>query len=167
MEISREQTTFLYGIQKPAQLKEILEKKDPLIGLSFVGRSNVGKSSLINALFGNKTARVSKTPGRTREINIFEFSLNEPDSNGTPQSFWLFDLPGYGFAEVSKKQSENWQELMGTFFECLPPSVLICNVQDARHPHQKADQQFQDFLISSQLQSLLVLNKLDKLKKQK
>ena len=168
MEIIRSSTRFLYGIQKPQQLREILTQQENLIGLSFVGRSNVGKSSLINALFGNKTARISKTPGRTREVNIFEFSIgNEKDLTEDTPKFWLFDLPGYRFAEVSKTQSANWRELMNTFFELLPPSVLVCNVQDARHPHQKSDQQFQQFLAPAKLTTFLVLNKMDKLKKQK
>ena len=67
---------FKMGISVVAQFEDWLSKNKEAIGVAFVGRSNVGKSSMINALFGGKTARVSKTPGRTREINIFEFELN-------------------------------------------------------------------------------------------
>ena len=170
MKIIRSATKFLCGIQEPAQLNEIISGQKELIATSFVGRSNVGKSSLINALFGNKTARVSKTPGRTREINIFQFSVS-PSGEEIPdepiQTFWFFDLPGYGFAEISKSQAQNWRELMGVFFEQIGRDVLICNVQDARHPHQKPDQQFQEYLINGIHPTFLVLNKMDKLKKQK
>jgi len=75
---------FKMGISNAAQLSEWLTANPEMIGISFVGRSNVGKSSIINSLFGSKTARVSKTPGRTREINIFEFQLS---LNGKNQSF--------------------------------------------------------------------------------
>ena len=67
---------FKMGISSLEQFEQWLAANPDIIGVSFVGRSNVGKSSMINALFGSKTARVSKTPGRTREINIFEFELS-------------------------------------------------------------------------------------------
>lgn len=104
------------GISDIAQFETWLSEHRDIIGVSFVGRSNVGKSSMINALFGSKTARVSKTPGRTREINIFEFELNLNGKKSTLQPFYLIDLPGYGHAEVSKEMSKNWNELMGIFF---------------------------------------------------
>ena len=98
---------FLMGISDPAQFEDWLNKNPNIIGVSFVGRSNVGKSSIINALFGSKTARVSKTPGRTREINIFEFELGLDGKKCQLPKFVLINLPGYGHAEVSKEMSKN------------------------------------------------------------
>ena len=133
-----------------------------------VGRSNVGKSSLINALLGNNTARVSKTPGRTREINVFSFDLavKGKKATGIPP-LYLFDLPGYGFAEVSKEMGARWGELMTAFFSHIPPTVLMLNVQDARHPAQDADQSFHEYFDESELDLVLLFNKIDKLKTQK
>ena len=158
---------FLMGISDVNQFEEWLAKNQDAIGVSFVGRSNVGKSSMINALFGNKTARVSKTPGRTREINIFEFELNLNGKKTDMQKFFLIDLPGYGHAEVSKEMSKNWNELMGAFFAQVSESMLLLNLQDARHPDQDADRQFYDFIKRYTRKTILVFNKIDKLKTQK
>lgn len=158
---------FLMGISDVAQFEDWLSKNQDAIGVSFVGRSNVGKSSMINALFGGKTARVSKTPGRTREINIFEFELNFNGKKCDMPKFFLIDLPGYGFAEVSKEMSKNWNELMGAFFAEVSESMLLLNLQDARHPDQDADRQFYDFIKRYTRKTVLVFNKIDKLKTQK
>jgi GTP-binding protein len=158
---------FLMGISDVAQFEDWLSKNQDAIGVSFVGRSNVGKSSMINALFGGKTARVSKTPGRTREINIFEFELNFNGKKCDMPKFFLIDLPGYGFADVSKEMSKNWNELMGAFFAEVSESMLLLNLQDARHPDQDADRQFYDFIKRYTRKTVLVFNKIDKLKTQK
>jgi GTP-binding protein len=158
---------FKMGISVVAQFEEWLAVNTDAIGVSFVGRSNVGKSSMINALFGGKTARVSKTPGRTREINIFTFELNLNGKKTDLPKFFLIDLPGYGFAEVSKEMSKNWDELMGAFFAEVSESMLLVNLQDARHPDQDADRQFYDFIRKYIRKTILVFNKIDKLKTQK
>ena len=158
---------FKMGISDIAQFEQWLAEHKDVIGVSFVGRSNVGKSSMINALFGGKTARVSKTPGRTREINIFEFELNLNGKKSTLPTFYLIDLPGYGFAEVSKEMSKNWDALMGAFFAEVTESMLLVNLQDARHPDQDVDRQFYDFIKKYTRKTILVFNKIDKLKTQK
>jgi GTP-binding protein len=169
MEFFRGEAIFRYGMSKPEQLEQWLtENRDQLVGFCFTGRSNVGKSSLINSFFGKKTARTSKTPGRTREVNIFEFSLAyEGKKDDTLPPLYFFDLPGYGHAEVSAQMSRNWNTLMDVFFTHLPPSVHMVNIQDARHPHQKSDQKFHDFLKNFHHETSLVFNKIDKLKTQK
>ncbi len=158
---------FKMGISDIVQFEKWLDEHKDVIGVGFVGRSNVGKSSMINALFGSKTARVSKTPGRTREINIFEFELNLNGKKSTLPPFYLIDLPGYGHAEVSKEMSKNWNELMGAFFAEASESLLMLNLQDARHPDQDADRQFYDFIKGFARKTILVFNKIDKLKTQK
>jgi len=167
MNILRGSTHFQLGLDKVEQVQTLFEKNPEMIGVSFVGRSNVGKSSLINSLFGKKTAKTSKTPGRTREINVFSFETENLLEEKEISPFFLFDLPGYGHAEVSKEMQKNWQELMNCFFSLLPPSISIINIQDARHPDQKSDQQFHQFLKNSQQHTVLAFNKIDKFKKQK
>lgn len=168
LEIARGHTVFRFGIKEPVQLEEWLQNNPDAIGVGLVGRSNVGKSSIINSLFGKKTARVSNTPGRTREINIFTFHIQDQGKiiEELP-AFYLFDLPGYGFAEVPKPVQKNWEELMALYFDRVSRNVLMLNLQDARHPQQRSDLQFQDFLKSYNLETFLVFNKIDKLKTQK
>ena len=168
-EIEKGKYQFKYGMANPEQLEEWLKDNPDIIGISFVGRSNVGKSSTINSLFGRKTARTSKTPGRTREINIFTMELSENGKAATTKlpTLYFFDLPGYGHAKVGRQISENWNKLMGTFFSYISPNVLIINLQDARHPDQKTDQEFHKYLKDFDLETVLAFNKIDKLKTQK
>lgn len=164
--IPRGKAKFIMGISDPLQLDEWLKTHSHIIGVAFIGRSNVGKSSLINSIFGKSTARVSKTPGRTREINIFEFELAGSGELNLPK-YYAFDLPGYGHAEVSKAMSKNWNTLMDLFFNFASLNIALVNIQDARLPDQGTDQTFYQFLKGFNFDSILVLNKLDKLKTQK
>lgn len=165
MNIQKGKSEFLMGIDKIDQLTTWLNEHPFIHGVAFIGRSNVGKSSLINSLFGKNTARVSKTPGRTRQVNIFEFVV-EDKLTKTEQSFYLFDVPGYGHAEVSKEMAKNWQDLLDTFFHLCSQKVLLLNIQDARHPLQEPDLQFQKYIQSFDLETYVLFNKIDKLKTQ-
>lgn len=160
-QLPRGQAKFIFAITSPKQLEEWLIENQGAKGLAFLGRSNVGKSSLINTLFGKKTAITSKTPGRTRAVNIFVIK------DQFDEDIFIFDLPGYGHAEVSKEMAKNWEKLMNLFFSLMPTKVRLINIQDARHPHQKSDQAFYSFLKNFSSETILVLNKIDKLKKQK
>lgn len=125
---------------------------------AFIGRSNVGKSSLINALFGRKDlARVSKQPGKTRSINFF---LVE-------DAFYMVDLPGYGYARHSKEQRQQWQKMVRSYF--LDRSQLTCVfvLLDSNIPLQKTDQSFINWLGRHQIPFHLIFTKSDRGKPRK
>jgi GTP-binding protein len=123
--------------------------------IAFAGRSNVGKSSVVNALLGRKAmARVSNTPGRTREI--VQFDLGEGRLR-------ISDLPGYGFARVSKAMAANWHRLIETYLHHRPQLRRICLLMDSRHPPQDSDLMMMNLLDGAGVTSILVLTKLDKL----
>lgn len=141
------------------------EKNDPNFDKKFVlftGRSNVGKSSLINAIFDGKIARTSKTPGRTQAINVFRYTI---EKDGEERFF--MDLPGFGYAKVSKQMREHWNETFSYFFEVLPMETIIFHIQDSRHPFTEVDQQFLSFLSRGEFENYLLFNKYDKMKTQK
>lgn len=122
---------------------------------AFIGRSNVGKSSLINLLTNKEgLARVSKTPGRTREINFF--SIND--------SWNLVDLPGYGYAKVSKSQRDQFNEFVSDYLLNRETLTGIFVLIDSRHPPQKIDLEFLAWLIKAQLPFALIFTKTDKSK---
>lgn len=121
--------------------------------VAFIGRSNVGKSSLINSLLGHKVARTSNTPGRTQQINFF--LVNE--------SFYFVDLPGYGYAKVSKVKHGELQRLIEKYLAERKTSVLTIMLVDSRHLPSKLDLQTKLWLEQSTRPFLVVLTKSDKL----
>lgn len=134
---------------------------DDVSEVAFVGRSNVGKSSTLNNLTGTRNlARVSKTPGRTQLINLFE--LNEVVDN---QRGRLVDLPGYGFARASKAQRAAWGKLVDDYLNKRSNLCGIVLVMDSRHPPFEFDQQMINWCIERGLRLLVLMNKCDKLKR--
>jgi GTP-binding protein len=132
-------------------------RPDPgLPEVAFAGRSNVGKSSLINRLLRRrKIARVSNTPGRTREINFFRIN----------DAFILADLPGYGYARVSKERRAEWRPLIGGYLRRSPALRGIVQLLDVRHDPTPEDVQMLEFLEKLQLPAMFVVTKVDKLVK--
>ena len=130
--------------------------KPQKIEIAFAGRSNVGKSSLINRILGRRSlARVSSVPGKTQTINFY-----------TLENIYLVDLPGYGYAKVAKTEKERWRELIGGYFaDAERDLALVFCLVDMRHPPTADDLTMINFLIDSELPFCVVLTKADKLKK--
>lgn len=125
--------------------------------VSFVGRSNVGKSSLLNRLLGRRQlARVSSVPGKTANINFF-------DVDGVK----FVDLPGYGYAKVSHTEKQRWADLIGGYFEQERSFNLVISLVDIRHEAQKLDLQMVDFLTEAELPFVVALTKADKITRNK
>jgi GTP-binding protein len=144
------EATFIWGAQRidglpPEMLPEI----------AFAGRSNVGKSSLINALTGRKTlARVSQTPGRTREINFFDLSAK----------LRLVDLPGYGYAKASKALAAEWQNMIFAYLRGRAILKRVLLLIDARRGVMEVDGAVMDLLDKAAVSYAVVLTKSDSLK---
>jgi GTP-binding protein len=127
--------------------------------IAFLGRSNVGKSSVINSLVGTKLARTSSTPGRTRSINFFE--IRWP---GKPQPELIFtDLPGYGYAKISREISQEWPKFIEPYLRDRSTLALCIVLVDAGVPPQQSDRQLLDFLSASGRDFLLIATKSDRL----
>ncbi|MGA6950393.1 MAG: ribosome biogenesis GTP-binding protein YihA/YsxC [Candidatus Sulfotelmatobacter sp.] len=127
--------------------------------VAFLGRSNVGKSSVINTLIGDKIARTSSTPGRTRSINFFE--VRWP---GKPQPEVIFaDLPGYGYAKLSREISQEWPKFIEPYLNDRPTLALCLALVDVNVPPQASDRQLLDFLNASGRDFLLIATKSDRL----
>lgn len=123
--------------------------------IAFSGRSNVGKSSLINKIFGRKSlARVSSVPGKTATINFYSVDGS-----------FIADLPGYGYAKVSKGEKLRWSELIEGYLTSERDIALVVQLIDMRHPPSKDDLHMIDFLIDREQPFIIVFTKADKLSK--
>ena len=128
----------------------------PLPEVAFAGRSNVGKSSLLNALVRRKSfARVSRTPGRTREINFFRVNNN----------FVLVDLPGYGYARISKERKAEWRPMIESYLRRTTQLRGIVLLLDIRREPSEDDRAMLDFLAEVEVPTIVALTKTDKLSK--
>jgi GTP-binding protein len=127
--------------------------------VAFLGRSNVGKSSVINTLVETKLARTSSTPGRTRSINFFE--VRWP---GKPRPEVIFaDLPGYGYAKLSREISQEWPKFIEPYLNERPTLALCLALVDVNVPPQESDRQLLDFLNASRRDFMLIATKSDRL----
>ena len=148
---------------KKAEFTTSLAAADPFMGdgtveIAIVGKSNVGKSSLINALARNqKLARTSSEPGKTRLINLFRFYTQDE------RQFTLVDLPGYGFAQRSKGERDRWAQLIGDYFDLDRSFNLVVSLVDIRHDPSKLDHQMIEFLQEGEFPFIVALTKADKL----
>ena len=157
---------FITSVAEPAQLNGAELAMLPEI--AFVGRSNAGKSSVINVLTRQKQlAYASKTPGRTQLLNFFELSAKSTDGERNACGF-LVDLPGYGFARVDEATRERWDALVGGFLQTRRMLAGVVLVMDARRPLTATDEALLEWLRSrerpEELRLHLLLNKADQLK---
>lgn len=130
--------------------------------IAFAGRSNVGKSSLINRLTGvAKLARTSNTPGRTRLINWFHVTPRA----GAPLFF--VDLPGYGYAKVSRTERESWRPLIEAYLDARPPLRALVLLIDARRGAEREEMELIEWLRDTEVRVIPVVTKIDKLAKNK
>lgn len=140
---------FVKGATSLAQMPEGTTPE-----FAFVGRSNVGKSSLINRLLERRNlARTSQNPGKTQEINFFRVN----------DAFHLVDLPGFGYAKVSKRQREAWQRLIGTYLMERPQLAAVFQLVDARHDPTALDKELMMLMAESPAEHVVLLTKTDKL----
>ena len=150
--------TFVTTATRPDQYP-----REPVPEVAFVGRSNVGKSSMINALaHRKKLVRVSNTPGRTRTLNFFDVTL---EHRAAKKRLRLCDLPGYGFARVSKAEREQWQEMIGTYLAERHTLKVVVSIIDAEVGATADDAQMIDMLQDMPPRILVVATKLDRLGK--
>jgi GTP-binding protein len=145
---------FMMSVSDPSQFPAPV-----LPEVAFLGRSNVGKSSVINSLLGNKIAKTSSTPGRTRSINFFE--IRWP---GKPEPELIFtDLPGYGYAKISREISQQWPSFIDPYLKERACLALCIVLVDVNVPPQPADRQLLDFLTGIGRPTLIVATKSDRL----
>lgn len=129
-------------------------KVQKLPEIVFMGRSNVGKSSLINSLLGKKNlAKVSQTPGKTRSVNFYIVD----------EKFYLVDLPGFGFASTSKEESFRFSNLIQNYFRTSNKILLVCHLMDSRVPFTKLDEIARDYIFELNLPYCILFTKVDKL----
>jgi len=146
---------FLKSSQKTSQLPP-----DHLPEYAFVGRSNVGKSSLINLLTGRKNlAKTSGKPGKTRLIN--HFTITNPSNN---EQWFLVDLPGYGYARVSKKERDEFQQLIYPYIKNRKNLMCLFVLIDVRHEPQQIDLNFMTYLGQNGVPFAMIFTKCDKMK---
>jgi GTP-binding protein len=131
--------------------------------VAIAGRSNVGKSTLLNRLVGRRAlARTSKTPGRTRGIMFYDLEVRWPDATET-EALRLVDLPGYGYAQVSREERRSWQPLVENYVQGRASLALFLPLIDARREIEDEERQLLDWLASLGVPHRLVVTKTDKL----
>jgi GTP-binding protein len=144
-----ESATFVKSVMRTEECP-----RDGRPEIAFVGRSNVGKSSLLNTLLNRKgLAKTSRTPGKTQTINFF-------DVNGR---LYFVDLPGYGYAKVPKGVKEQWSRVMAAYLRGRDPLRLVVQLLDARHTPSEGDHEMLELLRRARVPVLLVATKIDKL----
>ncbi len=140
-------------VKSVSDIKQLPKLKMPEIVLA--GRSNVGKSSFINHIFSRKKlAKISSTPGKTRTINYYNVD----------DKFFIVDLPGFGYAKVSKKERDQWQKLIEGYFLADREIINVYHLIDARHKPTELDILLYQYIIESGIPITVILNKVDKLK---
>lgn len=143
------EAVFLIGATKEQQFPD-----SPLPEVAFIGRSNVGKSSLLNSIVSRKNlAHISSTPGKTQQINFF----------GIEQRWIFADLPGFGYAVISREKRNEWSQFNYTYLEKRPQLALVCVLIDSRHDPMDSDLSLIEWLENQGRKFVIVLTKCDKI----
>jgi len=150
-------TTLADKAQIPDLIKDGFLKGYAEPRVAFVGRSNVGKSSLINALVRSKIARVSATPGKTRAIHFFRW---------LDKKRIVVDLPGYGFAKVAKSERNEWSGLLDAYFKAESKIEVVFMLFDSRHGPTEQDLEALEYFFAKRIPIQIILTKIDQLKNQ-
>jgi GTP-binding protein len=140
-------------VRSAAEADQLIEDGEPQV--AFVGRSNVGKSSLLNRLLGTDLARISSSPGRTRTVNYFRVN----------RRFWFVDLPGYGFARAARTEREKWAAVVASYLESTHCRRLVVQLVDAVVGATPLDVQAAEYLESLDARRVVVATKFDRLKR--
>ena len=144
---------------------QIIAEKENVNEIAIAGRSNVGKSSLINALLNTKLAKTGSTPGKTRSINFYNVEFFAPQKQ--KKFFRLVDLPGYGYAARSKSERNEWQNLISSYMRNRTNLKLVCHLVDFRHGLLNNDRELQEWLKSQGKNIFVVFTKADKISRGK
>ena len=143
--------------------------QEKLPEIVFIGRSNVGKSSLINSLTRRKNlARVSQTPGKTQTINFYKVNLKiaeHEDTEPDRRNFYLVDLPGYGYAKTSKSNRKLWAKFIEQYLLSSESIKFVCQLIDIRHEPMESDINMFNWLVENNLPVLIIATKSDKISK--
>ena len=160
MAINFNQAEFVLSAVKPATFI-----RDGRPQVTFAGRSNVGKSSLINSLTRVKNlARVSSQPGKTQTINFYEIGAKFPQVEER-QDFYLVDLPGYGYAKTGAKRRKIWSKFINEYLLSSPRIQFVCQLIDVRHEPMASDVEMFRWLVENNLPVLVIATKADKIGK--
>jgi GTP-binding protein len=142
-------------VRSAAETGQLIEDGEPQV--AFAGRSNVGKSSLLNRLLGTELARTSSTPGRTRLVNYFRVN----------RRYWFVDLPGFGFARAARTERERWAAVVASYLERTAGRCLVVQLVDAVVGATPLDIQAAEYLDSLGARRVVVATKIDRLKRGK
>jgi GTP-binding protein len=154
------QGKYLASAVKPEQYPEVRRKE-----IVFIGRSNVGKSSLINSLTRvNQLARVSSQPGKTQTINFYEIGA-KIDDDPERKDFYLVDLPGYGYAKTGAQRRKIWSKFINEYLLGSEDLQFVCQLIDSRHEPMASDVEMFRWLVEHNLPVLVIATKVDKLSK--
>lgn len=162
--MEKERVVITQGRYVASAVRKDQYPEKELTEIVFIGRSNVGKSSLINSLTRVKNlARVSSQPGKTQTINFYELGLKV--GGGERQEFYLVDLPGYGYARIGKASRKLWAKFIEEYLLHSPHLSFVCQLIDIRHEPMASDVEMFQWLVKNGLPVLLIATKSDKVGK--